>query len=248
VGMMPVNLFGGVADPRLLQLARASHLPTVVDSCETMFVPTCAEGDVSCFSTYACHLINTGVGGLATTNDPDLAYLIRSLANHGRDGIYRGIDDELGDAETMAARFRFERVGYSYRATELEAAIGCAELDGWEENIARRQHNADRLSARLAGLPVTIPKVRAGASARMMYPILYKDRDLLTQHLESLGVETRPLLPITNQPVYRQWLDEDKYPVAQRVNQQGFYLGCHQYMTDDDVDYVADAVKSFFKR
>jgi len=80
-----------------------------------------------------------------------------------------------------------------------------------------------------------------------MFPILYKERDLLTQHLESLGVETRPLLPITNQPVY-QWIDEDKYPVAQRVNQQGFYLGCHQYMADDDVDYVADAVKSFFER
>jgi len=246
VGMMPVNLFGGVADTCLLRLAEVLHLRTVVDSCEAMFVPGCAEGDVSCFSTYACHLINTGVGGLATTNDPDLAYLIRSLANHGRDGIYRGIDDELGDAETMAARFRFERVGYSYRATELEAAIGCAELDGWQDNIARRQHNADRLLARLADLPVTLPKVRT-TSSRMMFPILYKERDLLTQHLESLGVETRPLLPITNQPVY-QWIDEDKYPVARRVNEQGFYVGCHQYMADDDVDYVADAVKSFFER
>mgnify|MGYP001575749268 FL=1 len=72
---VPVSLFGHVPPPIV-------GLPLVVDSCETMFIDGCADGDVSCFSTYSAHLITTGVGGLATTDDPTLARIIRSLANH----------------------------------------------------------------------------------------------------------------------------------------------------------------------
>lgn len=247
VALMPVHLFGQpVPIPPIFRNHRI-----IADSCETMFVDGCAEGDVSCFSTYACHLINTGVGGLATTNDPDLARLIRSLANHGRDGIYTGIDQDLGSTETIAARFRFERMGYSSRATEMEAAIGCAELDVWGEMLGRRRINARVLTDALRDLPLVLPKVRSASShAFMMYPVRARDRaerEALVLHLEERGIETRPLLPLTSQPYMAAFgVREDDYPVAKMVNETGFYVGCHPNLTVADLARITDAFRSFY--
>lgn len=250
VAMMPVHLFGQPANARLHLLANAFGLRVIADSCETMFVPGCAMGDVSCFSTFACHVIQTGVGGLATTNDPMLAELIRSYANHGRSGIYVSIDQELGRSEVIDARFQFERQGFSSRATEMEAAIGCAELDDWELNIARRRLNAALLTQGLERLPLRLPRLR-NESAWMMYPVLAEDRDTrdrLVQHLESDGVETRYMLPLTNQPYFKRAYGdiERNYPETHRVNQTGFYVGCHPYMDDADVAHVIEAFGRFF--
>lgn len=250
VAIMPVHLFGQPADPALHVLARAFGVKVIADSCETMFVEGCAEGEVSCFSTYACHILNTGVGGLATTNDPELAMLMRSLANHGRSGIYTGIDEELGQIEVIDARFKFERMGYSSRATEMEAAIGCAELDVYEENIAARRRNAESLLRSLDDLPLILPQVRPGSSsAWMMFPIRAQSsdaRDRLVQHLETHGIETRPMLPLTNQP-YLPKGTEALFPAARIVNENGFYVGCSQHMTEEDVTYMAEVFRNFFK-
>jgi dTDP-4-amino-4,6-dideoxygalactose transaminase len=248
VAAIPVSLFGQpTAWPGM------HGVKTVEDSCETMFVHRPTVADITCYSTYACHLINTGVGGLALTDDPDLAVLVRSLANHGRNGIYTGIDDALGQWETMSARFTFDRAGYSYRATELEAAIGCAELETYRENIAARRANAGVLTAQLQDLPLQLPKERvAGEHAYMMYPIvcLGDDRDALIQHLESNGIETRPMLPLTSQPYLKKLMGddvEDRYPVAKWINQQGFYVGSHPYLTESDLAYMSDTFHAFFR-
>ena len=247
VAIMPVHLFGRPSSASLQYMAKIFGLKVITDSCETMFIDGCADGDVSCFSTYACHIINTGVGGLATTNDPELASLIRSYANHGRDGIYTGIDDALGQFEVMNARFRFDRVGFSYRATELEAAIGCAELEDHQSNIDARRANAAVLIEQLHDLPLVLPRLED--SVHMMFPVLAENRDALTEHLENNGVETRPMLPLTNQPYLKQIYGagvEDRFPVAQDVNRRGFYVGSHPYLSQKDLNHMADAFGSFF--
>ena len=253
VAVMPVHLFGQTASPDLRKFCNLLGIKTIADSCETMGVAGCADGEVSCFSTFACHLINTGVGGLALTDDPELARLIRSLANHGRNGIYTSIDDAMGVRETMDARFQFDRLGYSYRATELEAAIGCAELDVWPENKKARQRNAAYLHTKLAGLPLELPKVRPGhESAWMMFPILAgsrTERDALEAHLENKGIETRRMLPLTNQPYFKERFGdiERNFPMSHRVNETGFYVGVHQYLTQPDLDRMARAFRDFFR-
>ena len=235
---VPVGLFGHVPPPIV-------GLPLVVDSCETMFIDGCADGDVSCFSTYSAHLITTGVGGLATTDDPTLARIIRSLANHGRDGIYASIDQPLGSREVMNARFNFIRSGYSCRGTEVQAAIGCAELDEFPRNIERRRRNAGLLLEGLKDLPIQTARYPLMSSAWMMFPILAQSRemrDMLTTGLELSGIETRPLMPLTNQPFVRyRWgnLDES-LPNARLVNETGFYVGCHQHLDDDDIQRMID--------
>lgn len=250
VAVMPVHLFGRPSSPNIQWLARSLGVKVITDSCETMFVEGCAEGDVSCFSTYTCHVINTGVGGFATTDDPDLAALIRSYANHGRNGIYTGIDDALGVRETMDARFTFDRPGFSYRATELEAAIGCAALETWgDEFVAREERTADLVMA-LSDLPLALPRV--GGSAHMMLPILAEDgvRDDLCEHLEQCGIETRQMLPLTNQPYLKRLMGddlEDRFPVAKMVNERGFYVASHAYLTKADIKRMSDAFHEFYQ-
>lgn len=250
VAAMPVSLFGqphAWMDP-------SYSLKLIEDSCETMFVRGFGQrADVTAYSTYACHLINTGVGGLATSDDPKLASLVRSIANHGRSGIYTGIDQAMGQREVMDARFHFDRMGYSARATELEAAIGCAEVEDWETNFLTRRRNARHLREALSDLPLQLPKERIpGQHSYMMFPIVCHngvDRDRLTQHLEANLIETRPMLPLTNQPYVRELFGgylKWKYRNAERVNSQGFYVGCHQHLDLDDIQRMSDVFHNFF--
>ncbi len=265
--IMPVHLFGQSCDMRsILDIAARHDLRVIEDSCEAMFVqheghPVGSLGDVACFSTYVAHLLTTGVGGVATTNDPDIAVKIKSLFNHGRDSIYVSIDDDDDTTnvgrlrEVVSRRFKFVDIGYSYRATELEAAIGLAQLQGWESIIRARQYNAETLTKGLSGLSeyLQLPAVRPGTEhGFMMYPLVVRNektsRDELTMHLERHGIETRHLMPLINQPIYRELYGdlESSFPVAQRLNQDGFYIGCHPGLGEADIAYVIESFKSFF--
>ncbi|HXF82954.1 MAG TPA: DegT/DnrJ/EryC1/StrS family aminotransferase [bacterium] len=266
--IMPVHMFGQCADMEpIMTIARQHGLRVLEDSCEAMFVrhrgrPVGSWGDAACFSTYVAHLIVTGVGGLALTDDPDLAVMFRSLINHGRDGIYLSpdashVDDPERLWEVVRRRFSFVHVGYSYRATEMEAALGLAQLRRKDHIISGHQRNAAYLTAGLRPFEeyLQLPAVRPGSEhAFMMYPIVIRDdriaRDALVRHLEERRVETRFLMPLLDQPVYRRLFGdlEEQYPVARRVTRQGFYVGCHQGLSREDIDYMIDVFAEFFAR
>jgi dTDP-4-amino-4,6-dideoxygalactose transaminase len=262
--IIPVHIAGLPCDMGpIMAIARKHGLRMVEDSCEAMFVrdhgrPVGSFGDIACFSTYAAHLITTGVGGIAITADPQLRELMSSAMNHGRDPIYTRIDDDQAaeGAELFRianSRFTFIRFGHSYRATEMEAALGVAELEQRVELMQRRAALAGRLTAGLAGLQdaLQLPAARPGAEhGYMMYPLTLVDdrvpRGRLIEHLETHGVETRYLLPLINQPIYRATFGnlDAEYPVAARLNERAFYVGCHPEMTDEDADHVVAALDS----
>jgi dTDP-4-amino-4,6-dideoxygalactose transaminase len=264
--ILPVHLLGLPADMGAIDdIARRHGLKVIEDSCETMFASCRGRkvgswGDVGCFSTYIAHYIVTGVGGLATTNNPDLAILLKSLMNHGRDSIYLSIDDDNGCDrqklfEVAARRFRFVHLGHSFRCTEMEAAIGLAQLERKDEIIARRTAIARRYLDQLAGLSdvLQLPAVPADRDhVFMLFPLVLRNapKRELVNHLEATGVETRDLLPLLNQPIYRDLFGdlEPHYPVARWINQSGLYIGCHQHITDAEVDYVVDKLYEFFGR
>jgi dTDP-4-amino-4,6-dideoxygalactose transaminase len=248
----------------IMAIARARSLRVIEDSCEAMFVrdrgrPVGSFGEIACFSTYAAHVITTGVGGLAVTDDPVLLELMRSCMNHGRDPIYTRIDDDHGatgaDLFRIAnSRFSFVRFGHSFRCTEMEAAIGVAQLEDRDQASRRRRELADRLTDGLSPLQTTLqlPSARPGSEhGYMMYPLTLVDdripRAALIDHLESHGVETRYLLPLINQPIYRSAFGnlDAEYPVAARLNERAFYVGCHPDMSDEDADYVIAAFHAF---
>lgn len=263
--VIPVHLLGLPADmDPISAIARKRGLSIIEDSAETMFArykgrKVGSLGDIGCFSTYIAHYIVTGVGGLATTSDPDLAVRLRSLMNHGRDSIYLSIDDDKDATgqklhEIVAKRFQFVSVGHSYRATELEAALGLAQLEEKDGIVAARTGMAARLSAGLKEfegrlqLPFSPPD---RDHTFMLYGLVLKNEDKapLVNFLEDRGVETRDLLPLLNQPVYKKLFGdlESKNPVAKSLNRSGFYIGCHQYMTANDADYVIAQFREYFR-
>lgn len=265
--IMPVHMFGLPCDmDPIIDIAQKNKLKIIEDSAETMFVkykgePVGSWGDISCFSTYVAHLVVTGVGGLATTNNSDLAIIIKSLFNHGRDGIYLSIDDD--DKKTVKElfniverRFSFIRLGYSYRATEMEAALGVGELKRKDKMLKKRQKNAIALIRGLEKFQryLQLPRIRPQTEhAFMMFPIVILDkkikRNKLVFFLEKYGIETRYMMPLLNQPVYKEIFGnlEDKYPVAKNINHNGFLIGCHQGLNGKDIEYVISVFSKFFR-
>lgn len=264
--IMPVHLFGQSSEMEtIINLAKSYKLKIIEDSCESMFVkykgkPVGSLGDIACYSTYATHLVTTGIGGFAMTNDADLAIRLKSYFNHGRDGIYLSIDDDDKVSrkklfKIVERRFSFIYLGYSFRATEMEAAIGLAQLLKWRGIISRRQENSAYLSSHLEKYSdlISLPKIRSGAQhAFMLYPIVVKNiisRKKLIEHLEIAGIETRYLMPLINQPIYRKIFGdiEKDFPVAKYLNRNGFIIGCHQDLTRTDLDYIVGIFDKFFK-
>ncbi len=239
VALIAVHLFGLPADmPAVIALARKHNLRVLEDSCECFGVHK-IQGDMAAFSFFMSHHITTGVGGVLTTNEPRLDGVARSFQNHGR------VDD--------GTRFEFGRIGYSSRATEMEAALGCGQLKTWPENLRRRQEIASKIQIDLAQPPYTpiqIPgPLDPQRSSWMMFPIVLREgsRDALMQHLRDNGIESRQMMPLINQACYKHLVKEDDYPVAQWINQNGLCLPCHPFMTDEQVDYLVECVKVFFK-
>lgn len=264
--IIPVHLLGLPAemDP-LLDIAQRYKLAVVEDSAETVLAryksrPVGSMGDIGCFSTYVAHHFVTGVGGMMTMRDPDLYVRVRSLLNHGRDSMYFTIDDDKDAVgahlhEIVAKRFNFVSVGHSFRATEIEAAIGLAQLATKEKMLELRRAVAKRLTEGLQEfggylqLPITPPDRE---HAYLMYGIVMHDEDktALVNFLEERGIETRALLPLLNQPIYKRLFGdlEKQYPVARKLNRSGFYIGCHPYMTVKDTDYVVHVFRQFFRK
>jgi dTDP-4-amino-4,6-dideoxygalactose transaminase len=261
--IIPVHLLGLPCDmDPILDLARGRSLKIIEDSCETMFAAYKGRkvgsfGDIGCFSTYIAHFIVTGVGGFATTNDPELAVVLKSLMNHGRDSIYLSMSDDEGVSrerlhEIASKRFSFVRLGHSFRCTELEAAIGLGQLEQREAIIKARRDNAAYFRERLEPLKdrLQLPFVPPDREHMfMLFPIVLRDRPKrgLVNYLEDHLIETRDLMPLVNQPIYRRIFGdglEDRYPVAKWLNASGFYIGCHQHLTEEEKAYVVDTIMS----
>jgi dTDP-4-amino-4,6-dideoxygalactose transaminase len=264
--IIPVHLFGLPCemDP-ILAIAKRYGLKVIEDSCETMYArykgrAVGSFGEIACFSTYVAHLLVTGVGGLITTQSDEFTIMARSILAHGRDSIYLNIDDDdqVSDqkrfSDIINRRFSFVRMGYSYRVTEMEAALGLAALEKATEMIEKRRNNAAYLIKELKPYEsfLQLPIWPAHSThSFMMLPIVLKEgeREPLVNYLERHGIETRFMLPLLNQPYYRSIFGEleEQYPVAQWINQQGFYIGCHQGLEKSDLDYVVEVFAAYFK-
>ena len=255
--IIPVHLFGLPADmPRVMRIARYYGLHVIEDSCETMFADVLGKrvgswGHMACFSTYVAHLIVGGVGGVVTTNDSVYDEMCRSLMAHGRDSIYTSIDDDDKISKNIIERrYKFDRVGYSYRCTEIEAAIALSELERWEENLRIRRTNAARLTTLLKPFEDKIQTAvipDGYEHSYMMFPFVCKegvDRDNLLLYMEQKGIETRFMFPLLSQPVYRRLFPglAEKYPVASRLEKQGAFIGMHQGMVPADMHFIAQTI------
>lgn len=247
--IMPVHLLGKPAKMKeIKEIAKRRSLKIIEDSCETMFVEEVGSGDVACFSFYVAHLLVTGVGGMAITNDEKLANLIRSLIFHGRDNQYLKLeDDDIYNKNVIDARFRFNYPGYSARSTEVEAALGLIELKHYRKMLRARRSNAQYLAYELNRWTNNMIPLDYYYQdhAFMMFPYMHEKRDELMLFMEKRNITTRTLMPLLNQPYIRKTIKLKDYPMANNVLKHGLLFGCHQDLTRQDLDYIIQTIKDF---
>jgi perosamine synthetase len=259
--VLVAHLAGRMAEMNaLMEICKERDLKVIEDSCETVGVGiqgrmTGSWGEAGAFSFYMAHHITTGVGGMITTNDKTMNDLCRSLINHGRDIRYiPGYTKEPLSKELLKVRYKFDRIGYSCRPTEFEAALGLEQLKMLDENLKRRQYNAEwllKVLGQYRGLSFPCG-IDLKCHSWMFFPILVKvgvDKYDLCLHLEKHGIETRDLLPLIDQPCYKAYNWELKsYPTAKEFYERGFFIGCHPYLEQKDLENIDQAFNSYFAK
>lgn len=262
--IMAVHLFGHPCKiKKIIEIAKLHNLKVIEDSCEIAFSGVAtnqgdyrsvsAWGDVGCHSFYVAHVITTGVGGMSVTNDRELAMKIRSVSNHGLSYAELSKEGDNYDPSLLSRFFRFDSIGHSARITELNSALGVAQVEDREENIQRRLANHLWYGASLGKLEtlgyLKLPKIQHGYSPTpMMYPVvtLTEPKHRLMKYLDKNGIGVRDTVPLTNQPAYSRMFKEHDYPNARFMNERGLYWGVHPGISDEDRDYIVDTVYDYF--
>lgn len=266
--ILPVHCFGLPCEmDKIANIAINYNLKIVEDCSDAHFATYKGRtvgswGDLSAFSTYVAHTIMTGVGGITITDYEYYAEILRSLIAHGRSCTCEVCIAASPDVvckkrsnSEMDRRFCFERMGYSYRVGELEGALGCAQLERCDEIMLKRRYNAKTLNELLSAYQADLQLPIYGEEydhTFMMYPLMIVSerftRKEITDFLESRNIETRPLFPLLNQPLYRKMYGslENEYPVAKNISRNGFYIGCHHGLDDSDLMYIANAFTELF--
>lgn len=264
-GIVPVHLMGYPNDmDKINKIAEKYSLFVLEDSAQAHGTNYGGKkvgtlGLLSCFSFYIAHNIQAGEMGCITTDDVKLYKLMKQLKSNGRlcsceictrsKGICPGAEkySELGDYDP---RFTFEYVSYNFKTTEFSAALAVSQVDKADMIFQHRQNNVKYLNNGLKKfenhfyLPIFDENV-----SYLAYPIILKencefDRKRIRNELEARGIENRPLfgcLP-TQQPAFQHLKSRYQYilPVANYVGKNAFYIGCHQYLEKDDLDYVIE--------
>ena len=256
-GIMPVHVYGNPCDiTELYNLSSDHGLVVIEDCCESMGafdyngVPVGQWADVATFSFYFSHHITTLEGGMVVTKDTDTADMLRIQRSHG---WLRDSDREV--PEGMDRKFCFVELGYNFRLTEVQAAIGLCQLPKLKEIIYRRRASDRAYVNALGHIPYLRFQRDNGKSSCFGFSIVLDGAPFtvseLRQHLESRGIETRPIIcgNIAKQPVMKKY----KHRVfgdlknATDVMVNGFSIGVHQDVTQEQVDYVAETMNEFVK-
>lgn len=241
--IMVVHIYGLPVDmDPLFELATAHNLRIIEDAAEmhgqTYKGRPCGSfGDMSVFSFYPNKHVTTGEGGMIVTDDPELAERCASLRNLCfRKGGRRFVHDELG---------------WNFRMTNLQAALGLAQLERLDEFVARKRRMGrlytERLSG-LAGVQLPLAKTEYADNIYWVYGLQLENRvaDDVTAELAKRGIGTRPFFwCMHEQPVFRNrgWYAGKSYPVAEAMARQGFYLPSGMALTDAQIDEVSTAVR-----
>ncbi len=268
VGIIPVHTFGQPCEmDAIMEIANRRGLWVMEDCAEAHFATYKGRkigsfGEIAAFSTYVAHTITTGIGGVITTNDRQMMEISRSLIAHGRACTCEqclASDPRkvcpLRMQTEMDKRFMMVRMGYSYRVGELEGAIGLGQLENRDIIMGTRKKNAKYLTEHLQAAKkyLQLPESPDYVDhSFMMYPLVVKKeapftREDLTHYLEKQNIETRPMLPLLNQPIYKELFGdiEKDYPVAEWIDHNGFYVGCHHGLVKAQLDKIVDALQAF---
>ncbi len=216
------------------------------DACESIYAKGLGYGDAVCLSFYPSHTITAGFGGMILTDDEDLYFKCWQLVNHGRQDM-----DDYSTCHTLKERFTFSEWGYSLKFCDLNAAFGYAQHTQRDGILYDRLVNATCLKNGLADIE-ELQFASAVNHTFMMFPIIVQgdERDALEKALNDEEIETRRMMPLTTQPIIREYFGayncDTNYPGAKFINEHGFYIGCHQGLGETDLDFMIQTIRNFY--
>jgi perosamine synthetase len=244
--ILPVHMYGHPVDMgTLLTIADRFSIAVIEDAAEAHGAEykgkKCGSfGTFGCFSFYANKIITTGEGGMVVTNDFRLADKARRLKDL---------------AHSPGKRFLHTDLGFNYRMTNLQAALGVAQLKKIKSHIKKKRWMAQEYEKGLkpiSGLRLPIEKPWA-KSVYWMYGILVEkefglSRDQLMDRLKKKGIDTRSFfIPMHQQPVFSGRDGKVKkfgpYPVAEKLSEQGFYLPSGLTISSEQIEYICRQIK-----
>ncbi len=243
--IMAVHIYGlPVQMDKVIELAKKYNLLIIEDAAEMhgqkYNQKECGSfGDISCFSFYPNKHITTGEGGMIVTNDEYLANKCKSLRNL---------------CFIPKRRFLHEELGWNYRFTNLQAAIGLAQLERLDEFIERKRHIGKMYLALLkdlVGIQLPLEKTIYAENIFWVFGLVLDKRIKqsaynIMQKLEISGIGTRPFFyPMHSQPALKKYnkFNTSLYPVADNIAQNGFYLPSGLGLTDESIIFVANKLK-----
>ena len=225
-------------------------------------------GDIGTSSFYPPHHMTMGEGGAVYTDNPLLNKIIRSMRDWGRDCVCASGQDNLcghrfdrqyGELPLgYDHKYVYSHFGYNLKATDLQAAIGCAQIEKFPSFVEKRRHNFERLHKALEGLedrlilPEAAPNSRPSWFGFLITCKEGTDRNKVVQYVESRGVQTRMLFAgnLIKHPCFDEMRTEGKgYRVVgdltntDRIMRDTFWVGVYPGMNDEMIDYMAKTIR-----
>jgi perosamine synthetase len=252
--VVPVHLFGLCADMEALRAVVPPHVKIIEDAaCAAGAsyggIPAGGLGDAAAFSFHPRKSITTGEGGMVTTRDAKLAEHMNMLRNHGA-----SISEEqrhAGPRPYLLADFNL--LGFNYRMTDLQAAVGISQLAKLDRFVAERQRWAEYYRERLADLQwLRMPVFPAAGGHAWQAFVTYVDpgkvplsRNDIMERLQARGIATRPGTHAVHMLGYYRkcfGFEADDFPLARACNDNTMAIPLHNRMTDEDYEYVVRSV------
>ena len=246
-------------------LGHANHISEIVEICEKYDVilveDTCEAygstykgkklgnfGIASTFSYFYGHQMSTVEGGMVCTNNRELYNIMLSIRSHGwlRDNDEAFTQKylqkyEMHDAFSMKYFFVFP--GFNIRNTDISAVVGRSQIKRIDNNIMARDKNYRKFSAALEG-KVWIQKSDTDLISSLSFGIIDENRKQIVEALIENNVECRPLIcgSIQEHPFWYERYPKRELPNAQRVHDYGFYIPCHQHLTEEQINFISEII------
>jgi perosamine synthetase len=241
-GIIAVHLYGHPAQMKKLKEIAERHKIFLLEDAAEAHGAVCdgqiigSIGDAATFSFYANKIITTGEGGMVVTSNDALAEKVRLLRGQGMD---------------PNRRYWHPIIGYNYRMMNLAAAIGLAQLEKINEQLAVRLKIAEAYRGRLQDLPGILPQPEQSWAQHaywmfsiVLQPDLWQTRNKIIEELAQQGIETRPVFyPAHTFPPYLKFSDGAAFPVAENLSANGISLPTWAGLTEDEMDYVCRALE-----
>jgi len=244
--IIPVHLYGHPCDmDAIMEIAERYGLYVIEDAAEAHGAEYKGRkvgsfGHVACFSFYGNKIITTGEGGMCLTNDEELAEKMKILRDHGMD---------------PKKRYWHNVIGFNYRMTNLQAALGVAQLSKIERFIEKKRKIARLYEEELSSIEgITLhPEMSWAKCVYWLYSILVDrklgiSRDKLAEKLESYGIETRNFFyPLHEMPPYQEYVNLS-YPASSDISSRGLNLPSSVKLSEEDITYITRKIKEVLKR